>query len=87
MGTGGATALLSPECEAALAFRCVRSDASATPNPWGQEASDTDIIFRKNTIFNPQSKIRNLFWFAGIYIQVFISAEDSRRHNFGQVFF
>src|SRR5438105_15441900 len=35
MGTGGATALLSPECRTALAFRCFRSDASARPNLWG----------------------------------------------------
>src|SRR2546426_4677759 len=27
MGTGGATALLSPECGTALAFRCYRSEA------------------------------------------------------------
>src|SRR5438874_8257990 len=34
MGTGGATALLSPECGTALAFRCYCSDASARPNLW-----------------------------------------------------
>ena len=36
MGTGGATALLSPECGAAQAFRCCRSDASARPILWGR---------------------------------------------------
>src|SRR5438874_7873850 len=35
MGTGGATALLSPECGTALAVRCCRSDASAKPSLWG----------------------------------------------------
>src|SRR2546428_14179808 len=40
MGTGGATALLSPEVRAGLAlepqrqFRCVRSDASADADLW-----------------------------------------------------
>src|SRR5213083_1758485 len=36
MGTGGATALLSPECGTALAFRCCRSDASTRPILWGR---------------------------------------------------
>ena len=36
MGTGGTTALVSPECGTALAFRCVGSDASAKPNLWGR---------------------------------------------------
>jgi hypothetical protein len=62
MGTGGTTALLSPECGAALAFRCLRSDANAKPNLWGRAASDTDALqfhFRKNMIFNPHSAIEN----------------------------
>src|SRR5258705_3060675 len=43
MGTGGATALLSPECGTALAVRCCRSDAGAKPSLWGL-ASDTDTL-------------------------------------------
>ena len=39
MGTGGATTLLSPECGTALAVRCDRSDASATPSLWGLRAN------------------------------------------------
>ena len=39
MGTGGATALLSPECGTALAFRCYRSDASAKPSLWRRRQS------------------------------------------------
>src|SRR6266850_4203041 len=38
MGTGGATALESPECGTALAARCCRSDASAKPSLWGLRA-------------------------------------------------
>src|SRR5439155_16366132 len=34
MGTGGATALLSPECGTALAVRCGPSDARAKPGLW-----------------------------------------------------
>ena len=39
MGTGGATALLSPECGTARAVRCCRSDASAKPSLWGLRAN------------------------------------------------
>src|SRR5215831_15985288 len=50
MGTGGATALVSPECGTALAVRCCRSDASAKPNLWGL-ASDTGALqFLQRTI-------------------------------------
>jgi hypothetical protein len=41
MGTGGATALLSPECGAARAFRCCRSDASARPILWRRRAIES----------------------------------------------
>ena len=85
MGTGGTTALLSPECGTALAFRCYRSDASARPIPWGLRAIEVNRPYLnfERTRFS----IRNLFWFSDIYIQVFISAEDSRRYNFVLVFF
>ena len=42
MGTGGATALLSPECGTAPAFRCCRSDAGARPNLWGPRAIEVN---------------------------------------------
>ena len=50
MGTGGATALLSPECGTAPAFRCCRSDASAKPNLWGHWAIEVNrpyLIFER----------------------------------------
>jgi hypothetical protein len=56
MGTGGATALLSPEGEAALAFRCYRSEASAKPNLWGRRRRSPPYnLISKEHDFNPQS--------------------------------
>jgi hypothetical protein len=48
MGTGGATALLSPECGAAPAFRCCRSDASAKPNLWGPRVIEVNRPYLKS---------------------------------------
>src|SRR2546428_13873084 len=53
MGTGGATALLSPECGAAPAFRCCRSDASTKPNLWGPRAIEVNrpyLIFERTLL-------------------------------------
>ena len=60
MGTGGATALLSPECGTARAFRCYRSDAAGI-GLWGLGRLSQSPLpkFRKNMIFNPHSAIEN----------------------------
>src|SRR5437762_10956593 len=60
MGTGGATALLSPECGTTLAFRCYRSEA-ADIGLWGLGRLSQSPLpkFRKNMIFNPHSAIEN----------------------------
>src|SRR5437588_5495985 len=59
MGTGGTTALLSPEIRAGLAlephwrFRCVRSDASADAHLWGRRAIEVNcpyLNFSKNML-------------------------------------
>src|ERR1700730_5584778 len=42
MGTGGTTALVSPECGAALAVRYFRSNASAKPTLWGLRAIEVN---------------------------------------------
>ena len=53
---------------------------------WGLERLSQSPLpkFRKNMIFNPHSAIENPQFgrFSDIYIQEFISAEDSRRYNF-----
>src|SRR5438309_11306694 len=59
MGTGGTTALLSPEIRAGLAlephwrFRCVRSDASADADLWRRRAIEVNcpyLNFSKNML-------------------------------------
>src|SRR5256885_14849626 len=42
MGTGGTTALVSPECGAALAVRYFRSDAGAKPTLWRLRAIEVN---------------------------------------------
>src|SRR5438309_3415107 len=48
MGTGGATALLSPEVRAGLAFRC----SAATQARVGISDDDIDLQFQKNCRFS-----------------------------------
>jgi hypothetical protein len=66
MGTGGTTALGSPECGTAPAV----SLAAVAATQVRSRISGDDIELSKNASFS------------GIYIQAFISAEDSRRYNF-----
>src|SRR5437899_12352962 len=75
MGTGGATALVSPECGAALAVRHFRSDASAKPTLWGLRAIEVNrhylnLISKELSTLNHQLVSR----FADIYIQEFGNA-------------
>jgi hypothetical protein len=73
MGTGGATALLSPESDAGLAhryFAARHADADALETASAAaDALQFDFERTRFSIRNPQSKIRNLFWFSDIYIQ------------------
>jgi hypothetical protein len=78
MGTGGATALGSPECDAALTFRCYRSDACARPNLWGPRAIEVNRHYLN---------FQRTCWISDIYIQEFISTENSRRYNRASFYF
>ena len=86
MGTGGATALLSPEADAALAVSLLSQRRNRETESLVTRASAAgDALqflrgqrprlqhFQKNMIFNRQSQIENphFFWFSDIYIQVF----------------
>jgi hypothetical protein len=64
--------------------RCYRSDASARPNLWRLRATEVNrhYLFSKEHDFQSAIPNRKSFSFPGIYIQEFISAEDSRRYNF-----
>jgi hypothetical protein len=70
MGTGGATALLSPECDAGLAVRRLRGDDKSMPTSGDWRLTQTlyNLISKEHDL---QSAIRNLFWLSDIYIQVF----------------
>src|SRR6266513_4543011 len=74
MGTGGATALVSPEPRSACAARlwCAIRDRYIGRRPTVATMPIHDSRF---TIGFKEHQ------FAGIYIQEFISAEDSRRYN------
>src|SRR5437899_9539280 len=60
MGTGGATALLSPESGTALAFAAIAA-RQADIGLWGLGRLTQSPLpkFRKNMIFNPHSAIEN----------------------------
>src|SRR5215471_7071180 len=77
MGTGGATALLSPECGAAPAFRCCRSDASATPSLWGHRAIEVNRPYLKvNFKRTLNAQLITINGFAGIYIRAVSSKSE-----------
>ena len=62
MGTGGATALLSPECGTALARSLLsrrRSAKRRVSGDFGRFKSIALPKFRKNTIFNRHSQVAN----------------------------
>jgi hypothetical protein len=80
MGTGGATALLSPECGTALAVSLLSqrrkrgaeslgTDRRLTQTPYNSFSKEHDF---QSAIANRKSEF---FWFSGIYIQEFISAD------------
>src|SRR6266436_4263929 len=78
MGTGGATALGSPECGTALAFRCFAGTQAR-----GRISGDKSGDWRQSTVpkFQKEQSAISCCRSADIYIQEFISAEDSRRYN------
>src|SRR6266576_6787147 len=79
MGTGGATALLSPEARAGPAIAVLRTEKGRRGSLETAASAAADALqflsavrprlqhFRKNMIFNPQSQIDNpqFFWFSG----------------------